>query len=175
LQPGDLSAVVAYVASLNGIATPAGRGGGPGSGAAAQSPAPSLPPEARRGRDLFSDAVRGVDRCSTCHEVDGLGIPVASAITAIPADARALRTVATPHVTTATVQDEAMPALVVSNGSRTIIFYDLTTRPPVLRTVEPSAVKLTDGSTWRHSSALGSYTDAALDSILTFLRTSVRP
>ncbi len=175
LQPSELSAVVAYVANLNGVAAPAGRGGGPGAGAAVPPSAPSLPPEATRGRDLFFEAVRGVDRCSTCHEVDGLGIPVAGAIATIPADARALRALATPHVTAATVQDEAMPALVVSNGSRSVIFYDLTTRPPVLRTVEPSAVKLTDGSTWRHSSALGSYNDAALDSILVFLRAVIRP
>ena len=173
LPPGDLGAVVAYVASLNGIA-PAGRGGGPAPGAA-QPSRPSLPPEATRGRDLFFDAVRGVDRCATCHEVDGRGIPVAGAIAAIPADARALRALATPHVATATVQEDAMPALVVSNGSRATIFYDLTTRPPVLRTVDPSGAKLSDGSPWRHSTALGAYDDAALDSILMFLRAVVRP
>jgi hypothetical protein len=78
-------------------------------------------------------------------------------------------------VTTVTLQDDPMPALVVSNGSRGVVFYDLTTRPPVLRTAEPSAVKLTESSTWRHSSALGSYSDAALDSILIFLRTVIRP
>ena len=167
LPPTDLSAVVAYVANLNGVAALAGRGAGP---TVAAQPAASLPPEATRGRDLFFDAVRGVDRCSTCHEVNGLGIPIAGVISAIPADSRALRALATPHVKTVTVQDDTMPALVVSNGSRSVVFYDLTTRPPVLRTVEPSAVKLTDGSTWRHSSALGTYNDAALDSILVFLR-----
>jgi hypothetical protein len=138
-------------------------------------PAPSMSAEATRGRDLFFEAVRGVDRCSTCHEVGGLGIPVAGSIKAIPADTRALRVLPTPHVMTATLENEAMPALLVSNGSRGVIFYDLTTRPPVLRTAEQGAVTLTEGSTWRHSSALGSYRDAALDSILIFLRTVVGP
>jgi mono/diheme cytochrome c family protein len=174
LQPSDLSAVVAYVANLNGIAAPSGRGGGPGAGVAPPPPAPPLPAEAARGRELFFDAVRGVDRCSTCHEVDGLGIPVAGTIAAIPADVRTLRALPTAHVMTATVKGDAMPALVVSNGSRGVIFYDLTSRPPVLRTVDPSAVTLTPASPWRHSSALGAYDDAALESILIFLRAVIR-
>ena len=170
LQVSDLTAVVAYVASLNGIATSSSRGGGPGAGNERPQPPRLLSADAVRGRGLFFDAVRGVDRCSTCHEVDGFGIPVAGAITAIPADVRALRALATPHVKTATLQDDTMPALVVSSGSRGVIFYDLTARPPVLRTAEQSAVRLTDGSTWRHSSALGAYDDVALDAVLAFLR-----
>jgi mono/diheme cytochrome c family protein len=170
LQASDLAAVVAYVASLNGIGTSSSRGGAPGAGNQRPRPPRQLSSEAASGRQLFFDAVRGVDRCSTCHEVDGFGIPVAGAMTAIPADVRALRALATPHVKTATLENDTMPALVVGSGSRGVIFYDLTTRPPVLRTAEQSAVKLTDGSAWRHSSALGAYNDDALDAVLAFLR-----
>jgi mono/diheme cytochrome c family protein len=170
LPPSDLAAVVGYVASLNGIGTSSARGGGPGAGNERPQPPRLLAAGAARGRELFFDAVRGVDRCSTCHEVDGFGIPIAGAITSIPADVRALRALAAPHVKTATLPDDTMPALVVSNGSRGVIFYDLTARPPVLRTADQSAVKLTDGSTWRHSSALAAYNDDALESILAFLR-----
>src|SRR6516225_5028023 len=41
------------------------------------------------------------------------------------------------------------PALVISKGSRNVVFYDLTTPPPVLVTAEPSAVRISDGSSWR--------------------------
>jgi mono/diheme cytochrome c family protein len=174
LPPGDLAAVVAYVANLNGIVNVAPSAGGLGGATASPSPR-SLSPDATRGRDLFIDAVRGVDRCSTCHEVDGLGIPVAAPIATIPADVQALRAMATPRVATATLDGQAMPALVISKGSRVAIFYDLTARPPVLRTTEPGAAAFIDGSAWQHSSALGSYNTAALDSILAFLRAAVTP
>jgi len=175
LAAGDLSAVVAYVASLNGIAASPARISGAAAASERPQPPRQLSTDAARGRQLFFDAVRGVDRCSTCHEVDGLGIPVAGPFSAIPADVRALRALAAPHVKTAALQDDTMPALVVSSGSRGVVFYDLTTRPPVLRTVEPTAVKLTDGSPWRHASALGAYNDDALDAVLAFLRAVASP
>ena len=176
LSRPDLAAVVAYIASLNGIANPSvnlGPGGGPAS--AAGPPEPELSPEAARGRDLFYDAVRGFARCSTCHEVSGMGIPVTTPISNVPASAAALRALATPDVSTATVDRESMPALVVSQGKTHALFYDLTSVPPVLRTVAPAALKVTSGSAWRHSSVIGSYDDAELASILAFLRVAVTP
>jgi mono/diheme cytochrome c family protein len=172
LSRPDLSAVVAYIAALNGISNPdiagaGGRGGGP--------PKQPLPPETARGRDLFSEAVRGFGRCSTCHEVNGIGIAVATAMTQIPANVQALRALATPRVATASVGGESMPAVVVSKARRNIIFYDLTVPPPVLRTVEPASAQTTDGSSWRHASAIGSYNDADLESILTYLRAVIKP
>ena len=71
---------------------------------------------------------------------------------------------------TATMNGETMPALVLSKGSRSVLFYDLTTPPPVLVTAEPSAVNIADGSSWRHASVIGSYKDDELESILRFLR-----
>ena len=66
-----------------------------------------------------------------------------------------------------------MPALILSNKSLAVLFYDLTTQPPVLRTVAPTAVQTRDGSNWRHSSVIGSYNDAELSSILDYLRAVV--
>ena len=104
LSRADLTAVVAYVASLNGVANPVIAGSGP-----AGPPAVRLSAEAARGRDLFSDSVRSFGRCSTCHEVAGIGIPVATPIAKIPADAAALKALATPQVSTAMVGSESMP------------------------------------------------------------------
>lgn len=170
LSRADLNAVVAYVASLNGVANPTITNSGP-----AGPPAVRLSGDAARGRDLFSDSVRSFGRCSTCHEIAGIGIPVATPIAKIPADAAALTSLATPQVSTATVGSESMPALMVSKKADAVIFYDLTSAPPVLRTEAPASVQTRDGSMWRHASVIGSYNDAELAAILSYLRTVVNP
>jgi mono/diheme cytochrome c family protein len=169
LTRNDLVAVVAYVATLNGITTPSigGRGGAAGR--------VSLPPDVERGRALFYDAVRSFGRCATCHEVSGTGIAVAAPISKVPADVPALRALETPGVSTATVNGEAMPVLVVSQAKTHTMFYDLTVPPPVLRTVDPGEAKIAKGSAWRHASVLASYNDAELASVLTFLRAAAKP
>jgi mono/diheme cytochrome c family protein len=173
LSRADLAAVVAYVANLNGIANPTiNLGTGPGSAGPAEAP---LSPGAERGRALFFDAVRGFGRCSTCHEVNGIGIPVTTPIAKVPADAAALRTLASPDVETAAVDGDAMPALMVSQGKTHALFYDLTSVPPVLRTVDPNTLKVTPGSPWRHVSVIGAYNDAELASILAYLREAIKP
>jgi mono/diheme cytochrome c family protein len=166
LSRQELEAVIEYVASLNGIASKEVK---------APAEMPQLSREAAAGKDLFSDALRGFGRCSTCHEVNGIGIPVAPPIGKVPVDTQALRNLETPAVRTATLGKLTMPALPVGNGSRATIFYDLTTAPPVLRTAEAGSVTWTDGASWRHSSVITSYTDQELASILSYLRSGVQP
>lgn len=170
LSRADFTAVVAYLATLNGIANPSLAV----SGSPPPAPAPKLSPEAARGRALFSDAVRGFGRCSTCHEVNGIGISVATPISEIPANAGALRSLSTPQVSTATANSESMPVLVVGNTKRAVIFYDLTTVPPVLRTMDPAAVKIADGALWRHELVIASYNDPELAAILEYLRAAAK-
>ena len=148
LSPADLRAVVAYVATLNGIANPdAGLDG-------AETPAPSGPVltgEAARGAQLFKEAVRGFGRCSTCHEVAGFGISVAQPIAQVPASVAAFKALATPDVKTGALDGETMPVLVLSDGKQSTLFYDLTSTPPVERNAEPGSVKF---SRWQHVAAL---------------------
>ncbi len=172
LSRADLNAVIGYVASLNGIANPAvNLGPAPEASGSTET---SLSPESERGRALFFDAVRGFARCSTCHEVNGIGIPVTTPIAKIPADAAALRALATPDIRTATVDAEAMPALIVSQGKTRALFYDLTSVPPVLRTVDPGTLKVAEGSAWKHSAVIAAYNDAELASIIGFLREAMK-
>jgi mono/diheme cytochrome c family protein len=166
LSRPDLNAVVAYVASLNGVTGP---------GAINAGPAAKLSGEAARGRELFSDSVRSFGRCSTCHEIGGIGIPVATPLTKVPADVAAFKALPSTQVSTATVAGETMPALVVGKKANAVVFYDLTTPPPVLRTESPAAVQMRDGSAWRHASVNGSYNDAELAAILSYLRAVVKP
>jgi len=163
----QLAAVIAYVDSLNGIT--------PRNPAPEAEPEKKLPPEAAQGRELFFDSLRGFGRCSTCHQVDGFGIPVASPIAKAPADAAALRQLATPEIHTATAAGETFPALIVSQGKNQTKLYDLTSPPPVLRTFAPGVVTLKEGSDWRHASVLSSYSDAELQSIVAFLRAAAAP
>jgi mono/diheme cytochrome c family protein len=164
LSRNDLTAVAVYVAALNGIA---------GTGAA--PPVRALSPDAIRGRELFSEAARSFGRCATCHEVNGIGIPVATPIAMVPGNVASLRALETPHVRTTVLDGETIPALVVSEGSRGTILYDLTSSPPVQRSLEAGTVKITDGSNWRHASVIGSYNDAELAAILNYLRATVQP
>jgi mono/diheme cytochrome c family protein len=164
LSRSDLTAVAAYVGSLNQVAAPT-----------AGAKAKALSPDATRGRELFSEAARSFGRCSTCHEVNGVGIPVATSIAAVPPNVASLRALATPHVRTAVVEGETIPALVIGEGKRGTILFDLTSSPPVQRWLDPGTVKLTESSNWRHVSAISSYNDAELAAILAYLRATVQP
>ncbi len=172
LSRPDLLAVVAYVATLNGIANP----NIAASGAVAMVSSGLTPTgEAARGARLFREAVRGFGRCSTCHEVDGLGIPVAGSIAKVPASLAALKALATPNVKVGTIDGESMPVLVLSEGRQNVVFYDLTSAPPVQRNAEPGSVTFTVGGNWRHASVISAYNDAELAAILTYLRAVIKP
>jgi mono/diheme cytochrome c family protein len=163
----DLTAVVAYVASLNGVANP-------NIGSAEPALRSELAGEPARGRTLFSEAARGFERCSTCHEVAGIGIPVATPISKVPTDSGALRNVQTPSVMTGTIGGENLPILMVSRKAQSVLFYDLTSAPPVLRTALPSEIQTRDGSSWSHASVTGGYTPEELNAVLAYLRTVLR-
>jgi mono/diheme cytochrome c family protein len=172
LSPPELVAVIAYVATLNGVANPDVSMDGTGE---TVSTRPTLSGEAARGARLFSEALRGFGRCSTCHEVAGFGIPVAAPLAKIPASAAELKALATPDVKTGTMTGESMPVLVLSQGRQATAFYDLTSAPPVQRNAEPGSVKFADVSNWRHSSVIGAYNDSELAAILDYLRAVIKP
>lgn len=151
----EFAAVVAYVAGLNGIAP-----------RASDAAPKALTGEAARGRELFSDPLRGFARCSTCHQADGLGIAVAP-IGRVPAD---LRSVRESHVRWIHAGDEKFPGVPVSQGGRRVSFYDLSVVPPVLRSFDAGSVKIGEAAAWKHSDAAGSYSEAELRSIAAFLR-----
>jgi mono/diheme cytochrome c family protein len=165
----DLLAVVAYVDSLNGV-TPSVNP------ALASGPAPrKLAPEAQRGRDLFADQVRGLTRCSNCHQVDGLGISVTLPLGAAPENVAALRQIASPKVETAMAEGDTFPALVLNKSGAQTKLYDLTAVPPVLRTFPKGVVSFKEGSGWRHAAMLTPYSDRELADIVAFLKAVVKP
>lgn len=164
LSRADLNAVVAYVASLNGITA---------TGETVAARRRTFTGAAERGRVLFSEATRGFGRCSTCHQVNGIGIAVAPPIARVPATTAALKRLATPNIATAQYAGDRMPAAVVARRAQDVAFYDLTTPPPVLRTVAAGDVQVSDGSAWSHAGVIGGYTDTELAAVLAYLRAAV--
>jgi mono/diheme cytochrome c family protein len=172
LPQADLAAVGAYVAALNGISISDVESE---KAAAPTSTGPALTGDAARGARLFSEAVRGFGRCSTCHQIGDRGISVAGPMLQVPPSVGALKALATPNVKTGILAGESMPALVLSDGKQSALFYDLTSLPPVQRNAEPGSVTFTAGSAWRHTAAIGAYNDAELDAILAYLRAVTNP
>jgi len=167
----DWDSVLARVGNLNGIsgeALSAGRGAGVGRVGGRSGRI--LSAEAAKGRALFFEG-----RCSTCHQVDSNGLAITDQITKVPDNAAAMRSLATPHVRTASVDGDSFPSVIVKNSSSEVILYDLTSPPPVRRMYSGGAVKVADGSGWRHASVIQSYSDAEIESILVFLRAVMRP
>jgi len=164
LPVGDLASVIAYVENLNGLIALAKR-----------SPM-ELNEEAKHGESIFFDQEGELNRCSDCHQIGGKGVPVAPPIRQMPGDVAGLRNLKTPHVFTATVRGETFPAIVLAQTREKTKLYNLATMPPVLRIEIPSAVKLTDGSSWQHfTSWRSSYSDDDLSAVLEYLRATVRP
>lgn len=164
LPAPKLQAVIAYVASLNGIHSN-GRASIP-----AVRTKPRLTPVEQEGKQLLHDPLRAFTRCATCHRVEGSGVPVAEPFAHLPATAEALRKIETPHIYTVTVGGDSMPALVLKRGVKRTIFYDLTSPPPVRRNVKSANIKIVHESHWRHASVIKSYSDAELNKILAYLR-----
>lgn len=175
LSQGDFTAVLTYVASLNGILNPDFGSDDPLASLGIEVPNPLRIPltgTAQQGRELFFDTWdKGVNRCSTCHEMEGVGLPVATAIRDVPASVQALRELDTPSVQTLRVEGESMPALLLSQGVTGTIFYDLGSVLPVMRTLPPgTAHTLEAGSGWQHAQAIERYSDEEAEAVLAFLR-----
>ena len=167
LKSEDLEAVTQYVLSLSG---PAGLGAG--------SPKPTgaeMPPAAEKGWALFFDAVR-LGGCGKCHELDNRGSPVGPDLRALaPAQFRNLRTASRTRVVMAsTVDQEPFPALVAEQTPERIRVYDLSSPLPVLRTFQPSQVRIMPSSAWSHATAAQTYSEIDLEAISDYLTWLVR-
>jgi len=163
LMAPDLVAVSSYIKSLNGIVPPPNA-----------NSLRALTADAGRGRDLFFDMTKELGSCANCHAVSGKGVTVAPAITHVPESVAALRSLPTPGLKTAAIDGENIPALIIGQVRGETKLFDLTTVPPVLRTLPSSAVKLMERSAWRHSTVLGAYTNPDLELILSFLRATAQ-
>lgn len=168
LSAAELDAVTAYVVKISGgdLATLK---------ASASSGSSEMSADAKRGKDLFFDAQRGVNRCGTCHAMEGIGTAVGPNLAAGgPYSAAAIREGKPATARLAKLAGESIPALVVEQGSDFVRFYDLSSVPPVLRTAAKSGVSFTGGSPWRHTDAVKNYSTADLDAVAAYLKWASR-
>jgi cytochrome c553 len=131
----------------------------------------AMPAEARRGRELFFDAVRGVNRCGTCHALDGLGVAVGPNLASgAKYDVAAIQRGKPATVRQATVKGgESFPALLVERTDRVIRLYDLGTIPPPLRTLPVGDVTLGPATGWSHGNVIKNYSAADLAAVAAWL------
>jgi mono/diheme cytochrome c family protein len=169
LTETDINAVMAYVAGLNGISNPVF----PAMAQAPVNPASSNPPltgNAALGKTLFFDAyAKGLNRCSTCHQVQAQGIPVA-AIAALPDSVEALLTLEATSIRELLHQGQRLPVISAGARGEQELVYDLTTVPPVLLSLDRDALNpAAPPANWQHADYLQSYTDTELLLVLDYL------
>lgn len=175
LKEEDIGAVVEYVASLANAteAPPPSNPMPPGVGPASL-PAFDGPPEAARGRALFSDPTR--ENCGVCHSVGGRGIAIGPDLVQAPPknQAQFLEAIQAPprHVLTARLQTGVeFPALLVAQNENEVRLYDLTAAPPVLRVfARPQVVSLSQNTAWRHQDFIKDYSRAEWEQVAAYLR-----
>ena len=176
LSGTDLSAVVEYVWSLamDSREPPPDESMPPGTGPAVFVGFDG-PEEASHGRDLFFDATREV-RCGTCHEAGGRGIPIGPDLLALGDGLRTTlvgktRSRRSRHVLRARLTDgQSFAALQVAQEDELVKLYDLTTIPPVMRTVLSGEVEsLAQDGSWEHRTVAAEYSDGELGAIVHYL------
>lgn len=165
LSAQETNDVLAYVVRISGGDASQLPAAGAGASASAE-----LPAEAKRGRALFFDADRGVNRCGTCHALDGMGIAVGPNLASgARYAAAAMRTGKPATVRQATVKGESFPALVVQRSASAVRVYDLGAIPPPLRTLAPGDVSFGPAAGWSHANVVKNYSDAELAAIASWL------
>ena len=168
LNAKQLDDVVAYVVKISG-------GDMKTLKASAGAASSELSTLAAQGKNLFFDALRGVDRCGTCHTLEGVGSAIGPNLASGgPHSAAAIRQGKPASIRLATLANgETFPALPVEQGDW-VKLYDLGANPPVLRTLARGAATLSGGSPWKHSAATARYTDADLAAISAYLSWAAR-
>ena len=175
LSDQEILAVVKYVASLSDAPrsiTGAAPAGEMISTATAQAPSAQV----QRGAALFFDATREA-YCGACHALDGRGIAVGPDLTKVadktPREiAAAMRKRRPEHVVTAHMKDGgSFPAVVVLRESASVKLLDLTTFPPVLRTVEPAEIEsIASHAEWTHDAFLKGIGPEQMADLVTYIR-----
>ena len=164
LSAGDLNAVIAYTLKINGgsaIFAPV-----PASELAAQA----IPAAAAAGKALFFDPIRGT-RCGTCHALESWGAAIGPNLTHSQPTLALMRNGKGGQAQSATIAGGApFPALLVESKGGTARVYDLTTAPPVLRTIAAKQLRLGGKAQWKHADFVSTYSDSELNAIAEYLK-----
>jgi hypothetical protein len=133
-------------------------------------------PQIERGRDLFTHSKKGV-ACKTCHYLGGVGTAIGPDLTTMAKYGSLHSIVMTMHMqmteyvyrvkTTVT----SFPGILKGTYGDRVEYYDLSTIPPVLRTVfKNQIVSAERDQTWKHPPARANYTQQELADIVAYLK-----
>lgn len=178
LRDSEIDDLATYIQSLANV--PLEVAGAPSpeppAPSASAEPVQETPAEHRQGRELFFDLTRSA-RCSVCHRLIGFGPSVGPDITKVSAlkvvDAGRVLRFGRPRLVRAfTLNDgDKFPGIVVDRDPSVTRVYDLSSIPPVLRTIPVGEVTaMAKVSNWRHRSVVQAYTAAELQSIWDYVR-----
>ena len=134
------------------------------------------PEQAGRGKAIFFDE-NAVVRCGSCHVLAGLGTAVGPDISRLarvsPAGiATAIRATLTEFVQTVTLKvGGEFPGMPVTNDTGTLQYYDLSSKPPVLRKFEKQDVASTRGNaTWKHPPGSAGFTAQQFADVIAYIK-----
>jgi hypothetical protein len=136
------------------------------------------PPTAqtKRGRDLFLKSPKGTP-CATCHLMAGIGTAVGPSLTNLTSLATPRGVVAamqmqmTENVQQVKTKDGTFPGIQKQKQGDEIQIWDLSTKPPELRTLaSKDIVSMNRDTQWKHPPATVDYSSQELADIIGFLR-----
>jgi hypothetical protein len=133
-------------------------------------------PQIERGRQLFTNAKKGV-ACKTCHSLGGVGTAIGPDLTTMATYGSVHSIVLTMHMTmtehvysikTATM---SFPGILKQKYGDRVEYYDLSTIPPVLRTLfSKDILSAQRDESWKHPPAKANYTPQELADVISYLK-----
>ncbi len=175
LSGGEIDSVVSYIMSLASAtdaapANPMPPGVGPAAVNAFKGPA-----QAGRGHAAFFDAQKQ-PRCATCHALGGRGIAagpdLSKAASMTPKQlGAAIQATSSNHTSIVKLKNgESFPALQTGSEGGIVKLYDLTSPPPVLRSVLREEIgSIAKETGWSHGAVSKEYTAAQLADIVSYI------
>lgn len=135
------------------------------------------PAQVTRGRKIFFESENPGTRCGNCHLMEKKGTPVAPDLGRMAmlnprAIKMAVLSTATQYVVVARLKSGAsFPAMKASEDATGIKLFDLSTNPPVLKTITKAELdSLQPNSQWKHPPESTRLTPAELADVIAFLR-----
>jgi putative heme-binding domain-containing protein len=143
-------------------------------GQAAASDA-KTPEQAARGQAIFFDE-NVVAHCGSCHSLAGKGTAVGPDISRLARLSprgilTAIRATSTQYVQTVKLKTGSdFPGIPAAKDTRTLQYYDLSSKPPVLRKLQQEeVVSMRENSTWKHPPSYAGFTAQQLADVIAYI------
>jgi hypothetical protein len=134
------------------------------------------PEQAARGQAIFFDE-NVAAHCGGCHSLEGKGTAVGPDISRLAhlsshGIVTAIRATLTEYVRTVKPKGgNEFPGMPAAKDTGTLQYYDLSSKPPVLRKFEPKDLSSTrENATWKHPPSSAGFTDQQLADVIAYIK-----